>query len=235
MDLKGRVAVVTGGSRGIGLAIASSLADHGVDVAISARNADKLETARQHLAERGGRALTIQSDVAEVADVKRLFDVTEEQLGPISILINNAGVWTYAPIDELGDNEFETMVATNLKGAFSCCREFFRRRKGLQQGGDIINISSKSGVEGMPEMAGYCSTKFGVMGLTESLQLEGRRLDIRLSAVCPGLVQDVPGEAAGLEAPIPTTAIVDTVLYLLKLPRPVVVRQVVVDRYGSLD
>jgi NAD(P)-dependent dehydrogenase (short-subunit alcohol dehydrogenase family) len=187
--LAGKVAIVTGASRGIGRAIAALFAAEDGAVVLAARDAERLEENAQVITLAGGRALAIPVDVADEVSVAALFARTAEAFGPVDILVNAAGAFARAPFVEMTTATWEAVLNVNLRGTFLCCREAFRVMP--QRGGVIVNFSSLSGVpkvEKFPGNSAYVTSKFGVAGLSEALAVEGKPLNIRVVAVSPGAV-----------------------------------------------
>lgn len=179
-----KVAIVTGASRGIGAAVAERLAADGFTVVVNySGNAAAAEAVVQRIESRGGRALTVQADVADADAVRRLFDAAEAAFGGVDVLVNNAGVMTLAPVGETSDEAFDRQVSINLKGSFNTLREAARR---LRDGGRIINFSSS--VVGMlqPGYGVYAATKAAVEALTSVLAKEMRGRAITVNAIAPG-------------------------------------------------
>jgi 3-oxoacyl-[acyl-carrier protein] reductase len=180
----GRVAIVTGASRGIGAAIAERLAADGFAVLVNyAGNAAAAEAMVRGIEERGGHALAVQGDVAEPAAARRLFDEAERAFGGVDVLVNNAGIMTLATIAEADDGAFDRQIAVNLKGSFNTMREAASR---LRAGGRIINFSSS--VVGLlqPTYGVYAATKAAVEAMTAVLAKELRGRSITVNAVAPG-------------------------------------------------
>jgi len=187
--LAGKVAIVTGASRGIGRAIAALFAAEDGAVVLAARDAERLEENAQVIALDGGRALAMPVDVADEVSVAALFARTAEAFGPVDILVNAAGAFARAPIVAMTTATWEAVLNVNLRGTFLCCREAFRVMP--PRGGVIVNFSSLSGVpkvEKFPGNSAYVTSKFGVAGLSEALAVEGKPLNIRVVAVSPGAV-----------------------------------------------
>lgn len=183
-----RVAVVTGGSRGIGHAIAESLVRSGANVAITARNENDLVSAVAQLNEIGpGNAAGYVCDVRDYEQVKSVFANIAGDFGGIDILINNAGVGIFAPVESMDVADFRAVLETNVFGVFYCCHETIPLMK-QRGGGYIINISSLAGTNAHPEMAAYNASKFGLNGFSEALMQEVRHDKIKVSYIMPGSV-----------------------------------------------
>ena len=188
MKLENSAAVVTGGTKGIGRGIAEALVRAGVNVSISARHEAEVKQAASELTAPGpGRAAGFVCDVRDEAQVKSLFADTVATFGGLDILINNAGVGIFAPVESLTPEDFRTVIETNLCGVFYCCHEAIplMKRRG---GGYIINISSLAGVNAHPQMAAYNASKFGLNGFSEALMQEVRHDGIKVSYIMPGSV-----------------------------------------------
>jgi 3-oxoacyl-[acyl-carrier protein] reductase len=187
-ELGGRAAIVTGGSKGIGYAIAQALAAAGVNVAISARNEEELQRAADALnGEGGGRVVGVRCDQRSHDDVKRLVQRTVEQFGRLDILINNAGVGAFAAVGELPVEKWDQIIETNLSGVFYCCHEALPH---LKRSGDawIINIASLAGKNPFAGGAAYNASKFGLVGFSEALMMDVRHHGIRVNYIMPGSV-----------------------------------------------
>jgi 3-oxoacyl-[acyl-carrier protein] reductase len=192
--LAGKVALVTGASRGIGFAIARCLGGMGARVSICGRDQAKLDHAASSLRGQGIETLAVQADVARADQVSSLVYRTQQELGPIDILVNNAGTGVFGPFHEFGGADWNTVLDTNLKSVFLVCRaaapEMIRR-----QTGHIINISSLAGKNTFANGAIYCASKWGLMGLSGSMAEDLRGYGIRVSAICPGSVAtEFPGQ-----------------------------------------
>ncbi|HEX8452541.1 MAG TPA: SDR family oxidoreductase [Longimicrobium sp.] len=187
VDLSGKVAVVTGSTKGIGYAIAESLARAGADVVVSARNEDEVRDAARRLEEVGpGRAVGVACDVRRHEDVRRLIGAAVE-LGGVDILVNNAGVGVFSTVDGMSPEEWHTVIGTNLDGVFFCCHEAIPRLR-ERGGGWIINIGSLAGRNAFAGGAAYNASKFGLLGFTEAMMLDVRHDDIRVTCIMPGSV-----------------------------------------------
>ncbi|HEU4766541.1 MAG TPA: SDR family oxidoreductase [Pyrinomonadaceae bacterium] len=188
MELLGKTAVVTGGSKGIGRAIAESLVRGGANVSISARHEDEIANAVAELnSAGGGRAIGFVCDVRDHAQVKSYLANTVEQLGGVDILVNNAGIGLSATVESTSADQFRAVIETNLCGVFYCCHEAIPLMK-QRGGGYIINISSLAGANAHPRMAAYNASKFGLNGFSEALMQEVRHDNIKVSYIMPGSV-----------------------------------------------
>ena len=189
MALSGKVAVVTGGSRSIGFAIASMLVSRGVNVAISGLDTGHLRDAEQKLVAAGpGKALPIRADVRNLGDVTRMVDSTVNAFGGLDVLVNNAGVGKFSEVAAQHPEDWQAVLDTNLTGVFYACRTAIPhlRRRG---GGTIINISSLAGKNPFVNGAAYCASKAGLNAFSEALMQELRYDDIRVSYILPGSVR----------------------------------------------
>lgn len=188
MDLHGKVAIVTGGTRGIGRAIAESLNANGANVCVSARTSQDVENTVRDLGQLSeSQVLGVMCDVRDYADVKVLFDRTASQFGGLDILINNAGVGIFGRVENMSPEDFRAVVETNLFGVFYCCQQAIplMRRRG---GGYIINISSLAGINAHPQMSAYNASKFALNGFSEAMMQEVRHDGIKVSYILPGSV-----------------------------------------------
>src|SRR5215510_3061929 len=186
-NIEGKSAVVTGATRGIGLAIAQALLERGSRVFICARNEQEIEeTVAALKEEHGGRVRGATCDVRRYDDVRSLFSKVADGFGKLDILINNAGVGSHGSVEQTSPDQWNATIETNLSGVFYCCREALPLMKGC--GGYIINIGSLAGKNAIPGMAAYCASKFGLIGFTEALMQEVRYEHIRVSYVMPGSV-----------------------------------------------
>lgn len=190
--LQDQIAIITGGGRGIGAATAALFAREGARVAIASRNAEQLKNVADTIAQEcgGDRIHPFAADVSDEEEVEALFNETQAHFGSPNILINNAAVITVKPFEDFTVAEWDQMMAVNLRGPFLCSRAAFKAMK-ANGGGSIVHISSLAGIRGtekFPGMSAYVVSKHGVVGLTESLSVEGRPYGIRVNCVAPGAV-----------------------------------------------
>src|SRR5262245_29011081 len=187
-SLRGQVAMVTGGSRGIGRAIAHALVANGVNVAITGRDETHLSEARRHIEGAGPAAVeTLRADVRVYADVERAVSATVERFGGLDILVNNAGVGVFVNVAEMSPKQWSDVIDTNLTGVFNTCHAALPHLKN-RGGGYIINISSLAGKNAFVGAAAYCASKSGLNAFSEALMQEVRYDNIRVTYVMPGSV-----------------------------------------------
>jgi 3-oxoacyl-[acyl-carrier protein] reductase len=186
--LSGKVAFVTGGSRGIGLAIAYALAADGAHVAISGRSDKHLSAARKRIESAGpGSVETLQADMKDFDAVNRAIDATVARFGGLDILVNNAGIGIFADVADMTPNQWADVIGTNLTGVFNACHAAIPHLR-KRRGGYIINISSLAGKNAFSGAAAYCASKAGLNAFSEALMQEVRHENIRVSYVRPGSV-----------------------------------------------
>jgi len=184
--LNGRVALVTGGSRGLGRVIAEALASAGASVALSARNQAQVESAASEIQQAtGSQTLGLTADVTAEAEVKGMVSQVLETFGKLDILVNNAGINIRGPIERLKVSDWDHVIDTNLKGPWLCCRAAAEPMK-RQGWGRVINLSSMLGEVSLPGRTPYASSKGGLTLLTRTLALEWARDGINVNAICPG-------------------------------------------------
>ncbi len=195
MDLRGKTALITGGGRGIGRAIALALAAAGADVAVCARTAPEIESVARMIEAGGRRALATTCDVTDPSQVGRMAEDVSGRLGPVEILVNNAGMGASHKFLGHPDELWHQMLAVNLTSVYHVTKAFVpamvERRRGR-----IINIASTAAKTGARYVAAYTAAKHGVLGLTRALALELARYDITVNAICPGYVNTPMTEAS---------------------------------------
>ncbi len=188
ISLAGKVAVVTGSSRGIGKGIALMFAEAGADVVVCSRDTDgRLEPTAEEIRKLGRRSLAIKTDVTQEAELENLVRKAKDEFGAIDILVNNAAAAVRAPVMEQSEEDWDKVVDTNLKSYFLCSRAVGRVMI-EQKRGNIINISSARGIKGAPGRVGYSVAKAGVIMLTRVLALEFVQYNIRVNAIAPGWI-----------------------------------------------
>jgi len=197
MELKGKSAIVTGSTKGIGRAIAESLVREGLNVCVSARSENEVQRAVQELSEAGEGSVTgAVCDVRDYEEVRALVEHTVAEFGGLDVLVNNAGVGLFQTVEEMSPEDFRAVLETNLNSVFYCCHEAIPLMR-ARGGGYIINISSLAGANAHPRMAAYNASKFALNGFSEALMQEVRHDRIKVSYIMPGSVNtyfggDVP-------------------------------------------
>jgi NAD(P)-dependent dehydrogenase (short-subunit alcohol dehydrogenase family) len=221
-ELKDKIAVVTGGSRGIGFSVAQALLAEGVKVFICGRDPDALQAALEKL--RSASPANVDGSAADVRsyeDCRKLIRAAAERFGGLDILVNNAGVGILKPVDQLSVEEWDTTIQTNLSGVFYCCHEAIphMRKRG---GGYIFNISSLAGVNALPGGTAYNASKFGLNGFSEAMMQDIRYDGIRVSYLMPGSVDTdfagAPGSKSGQSWKLTAEDVAKAVIDLYKFP-----------------
>lgn len=188
MKLKGKVALITGASRGIGRGIAEVFADEGADVAVNyIASAQGAEEAAGYIRCQGRRALTVQADVANRAQVEAMFDRVWNELGPIDVLVNNAGIETITPFLDLTDEQWTRLTDVNLRGEWLCSQVYCKRVVAENRKGNIVNIGSVQAGAYLPGRTHYAPTKLGIEALTRNVSAE-MGPNIRVNCIHPGLI-----------------------------------------------
>ena len=188
MTLRGKVAVVTGGSRGIGRTVASVLAREGVALTLCARDRVALEKVASELEASGAQVLAVKADVTQAVEVNQMIESCLERFGSVNILVNNAGITRDNLLVRMKDDEWEAVLNVNLKGVFHCTRAVLRPML-KQREGCIVNLTSVIGVMGNPGQANYAAAKAGIIGLTKATAKEVASRGITVNAVAPGFVE----------------------------------------------
>ena len=187
-SLAGKVAVVTGSSRGIGRAVAEGMAGAGAAVTVNGRNPESTQAVAGAIAAAGGKSLAVPADVGKVADIDRLIKSTVATFGRLDILVNSAGISPhYKPAETMTEAEWDEVIAVNLKGVFLCCQAAGRVMI-PQKSGRIINISSIGGQVALPRLVAYCAAKGGIDQLTRVLAVEWAPHHILVNAISPGYI-----------------------------------------------
>jgi 3-oxoacyl-[acyl-carrier protein] reductase len=186
-DLSGRIAVVTGASQGLGRRFATVLAEHGAAVGLAARQLDKLIELERKIADGGGRVASVALDVTDLASIERALASIEDVLGPIDVLINNAGVAVSKGVLEQTEADWDRVVDTNLKGAFFVAQTAAKRMV-ERGGGTIVNIASVLALDVIGHLAPYAASKGGLWQLTRTMALELARYNVRVNALAPGYI-----------------------------------------------
>jgi len=187
-SLAGRAVIVTGGSRGIGAAIAALLAEHGAGVLVSGRDTDRVQTAVKAMESLGGRVVGLAADAAKREDVDRLVDAARQEFGRLDVVVNNAGITSDALLVRMKDDDWDRVMDVNLRGAFLLTRAAAKVMM-RQKSGRVINIASAAGAMGNAGQANYSAAKAGLIGLTKASARELAHWGILVNAVAPGLIE----------------------------------------------
>ncbi|MEP6801509.1 MAG: SDR family NAD(P)-dependent oxidoreductase [Acidobacteriota bacterium] len=202
MRFEKRVVLVTGGGRGIGRSVALRFAEEGAAVAVVARTSGELEQTAQQIRASGGSCFVATGDVTAAGAAERCVAETESALGPVDVLINNAGMFLWKPFLKMTAEEWDRVVATNLTSTASFCRAVLPGMVSRGRG-KIVNVSSVHGLRGDANLSAHSAAKFGVIGLTQSLAREFRTHNIAVNAVCPGAVDNKIDETADVDRSSP--------------------------------
>ncbi len=234
--MKGQVGIVTGAGRGIGRAIALALAGRGAHVIPAARTVEQIDSLAEQITAEGGLATPVPTDITDEPSVLGLFEEVRRDLGKLDVLVNNAGLGIYGEVMDFDVEDFDRVMAVNLRGTFLCSREAMRMMT-LRKSGYIINISSVVGLKGYPNQAAYTASKHGVVGLTKSLAVEAQEHGVRVSAILPGGVDtDLVGRARpDLDRSVlmQPEDIAQAVLFLLSLSDRCAIDQIYIRRRTS--
>ncbi len=239
VSLKGKVVIVTGAGRGIGRAVALRFAAEGAKLVVVARTAKQIDRVAADVRAQGGTGIAIPADIACESDVEAMIARTDAELGPVDVLINNAGVMILRPVAQTSLEEWQEVIGTNLTGVFLCSRAvlplMMRRRTGR-----IINIGSLAGRRGYPDQGVYCASKHGLYGLSKVLAIEGQPYGIRVNVVSPGgaltelskelLATRKPSEAKEWMTP---EEVAEGVYYIATQEGPATTDELVLRRFAS--
>ena len=225
LNLKGKTALVTGGARGIGRAIAERLGAAGAAVAICALHAESVREGVNQIRSRigvgpgetGAKIAGRQADVSERDSVAQLFEWLDGEFGGLDILMNNAGLGIFKDLGALEPNEWRAVVGTNLDGAYYCIHEALPRLR-KRGGGWIVNIASLAGKNAFAGGAAYNASKFGLCGLSEAVMLDHRYEEVRVTTILPGSVSTEFGHGGGAEWKIAPEDVADAVAMVLSMP-----------------
>ncbi len=236
MDLKNKVVLVTGASKGIGKNISITLAKEGATVVLASRNKEMLEKTQKEIESFGGRAIAIPADISKEEEISYLFDKIRERFDKLDILVNNAAIMITGKVADFSLEDYDKMMQSNLRGLFSCCQKALKFML-PQKSGYIINISSVAGFKGYSGQAAYTASKHGVMGITKSLAAEVYKDGIFVTSILPG---GVDTELLWYARPdldrselISTQDIADTVMYLLHLSETAWVDEIYIHRRNA--
>lgn len=188
-DLSGKVALVTGASSGLGVHFARTLAEAGAAVVLAARRAERLASLQAELQKSGAKAAAVTLDVQSGEAVAAAFDQAEAALGPVDIVVNNAGISIVKPALEMPEQDWDSVVDTNLRGAWLVAQTAGKRWAAAKRPGAIVNIASILGLRTIGQVAPYNASKAGLIHLTRALAMEWARYQIRVNAICPGYIE----------------------------------------------
>ena len=230
MAFNNRVALITGAGRGIGKALALTLAQHGADVVLAARTKSDIDAVARQIKDMGRESLAVRADISIEKDVNFLVKRAVKKFGRIDILINNAGIGTFSSVRELAVKDFDSMWSINMRGTFLCTKAVLPAMI-RQKSGDIVFIASLAGKNAFAGGAGYAATKWAMIGFSRCLMLEVRKHNIRVITICPGSVDTSFGDKE-LRKKVDNSAmpkpedIARTALMALSAPRSVMVSEI---------
>ncbi len=229
LNLKGKTALVTGGTRGIGRAVAERLLEAGASVAICGRSAEGVERAVEEMRARFSReTLKLEGKAADVgseAAVRELFGWLDGGIGGPDILVNNAGVGIFKDLAELTPGEWNLVIGTNLSGVYHCCHEALPRMR-QRGGGWIVNVASLAGKNAFAGGAAYNASKFGLCGMSEAVMLDHRYEGVKVTTVLPGSVSTDFGRAGKADWKIAPEDVAETVAMILAMPERTLISHV---------
>jgi len=231
MKLTNKVAIVTGGNKGIGKAISLRLAEEGADVVIAARDTEAADEVVRKVEQKGRHSLSVKTDVMQSDQVEAMVKKVMDEFGRIDILVNNAGQILKVEAAKTKVADWDNIINVNVRGTFLCSRtvlpHMIRRR-----GGKIINISSTAGKRGTPEVSAYCASKFAVSGFSESIAQEVAKYGITVNSICPGMVLTKMGLSVSPETDtskwLTPEDIADVVVFLATRPSRVLIPEMLV-------
>jgi NAD(P)-dependent dehydrogenase (short-subunit alcohol dehydrogenase family) len=230
--MEGKIVAVTGASSGIGRGLAERFAAEGAAVVIGARSKAKLDQVAAGIKAKGGKALAVALDVRREEDIVAFVAQAVATFGRLDVFVNNAGVGVWKRIEETSLAELHAVMRTNLYGTFLGCREAFRQMR-AQGGGTILNISSMAGKDAWEGTGVYSASKFGIQGLSRALADEGRAHDIRVSCICPGMVDTplITGDDVGARDQLIRVAdVAEAAVYLATLAPNIIVPELLLER-----
>jgi NADP-dependent 3-hydroxy acid dehydrogenase YdfG len=187
MKLEGKTAVITGAGRGIGRATALALAREGCNVVLVALELDQIEAVADEVHAIGSEALAVQTDIQHKSQVTAMGQAAFDRFGAVDILVNNAGVAIHNAIPNIKEEDWDWMMAINLRGTFLCTQAFFKHMCD-RQSGHIVNVVSRAGVVASAKFGAYAASKFGMLGFTQTTDAEGIEFGVKATAICPGAV-----------------------------------------------
>ncbi|WP_064713545.1 SDR family oxidoreductase [Rhizobium bangladeshense] len=188
MKLKGKTAVITGAGRGIGRATALALANEGCNIVLAAIEADQIAAVADEVRAQGAEALAVRTDIQHKAEVQALAKAAIEGFGAVDILVNNAGVAIHNSIPNIKEEDWDWMMAINLKGTFLCTQAFFQHMCD-RRSGHIVNVVSRAGKVASAKFGAYAASKFGMLGFTQTTDAEGIEYGVKATAICPGAAE----------------------------------------------
>lgn len=201
MRCEGKIVLVTGAQQGIGRAVALGFAQEGADVALNfLDDQPAAEAVAAHIQALGRRCVTIRAEVSKTAEIRQLVATAERDLGPIDVLVNNAGIFPRAPFLELAEDEWDAVLTTNLKGSFICAQEVTRRMVEAKRPGVVINLASGAPYRGSLRSTAYMASKLGIVGLTRGMARDLTPHGIRVNAVAPGVTDTAMPRLGNTEA-----------------------------------